>query len=250
MPPLLRENRKTPPFVHLATERARDWWLSGHRPQEFFVLSPARKRDQTLHLFTTRAMALEYRRVTGSEAPLLTREAGTIAAFVDSNFRCGMKTFVLDRCARCSAANFVDIEMLRNPEQLGQLWAFTLIFQRERMCRCAAAAFQSLLAKRVNEIVPTLKEMRDHVNAGCAAVHYTLGLLHSLEAPAQQHGLLDECVHRLRELGHHNLADELPTGSAGLRLGFAQLHKMAERNFELESAEPKSMTACASQSWD
>jgi hypothetical protein len=250
MLPLLRENRKTPPSVHSATERARDWWLSGRRPEEFFVLSPARDQDQTLHLFTSRALALEFNRVTQSEAPLITREANNMAAFVDSNFRGAIKTFVLDRCARCTVANFVDIQMLRNPEQLGQFWAFTLISQRERMCRCAGSAFQSLLGKRAKEIVPTLKEMRDHVNSGCAALHYTLGLLHSLEPATERNLLLAESVQRLRELGYPQQANELPTGTAGLLLGFAQLRKMAERNFDLGPAKSMSMAACASQSWD
>jgi hypothetical protein len=144
----------------------------------------------------------------------------------------GVETFVLDRCARCSAANFVPVEMVKNQEQFGQFWAFTLIVQEARMRRLAVSAFRSLMNKQVDEIVPKLKELRDHVNAGCPAVHYALALLVRAETPDQREELLAISKERLSELGRADLADNIPNGVEGLMRGFAVLRQMAEGHFE------------------
>jgi hypothetical protein len=145
----------------------------------------------------------------------------------------GVRSFVLDRCARCSAANFVPLEILSNREQLGQFWAFTLSLQVRRSRALAVSAFRSLLDRRLDDIVPKLKDLRDHVNAGCAKVHYTLALLHTAEAPEQRQGLLELSKRRLIELGREDLADDLPDGTAGLLRGFAVLREMAEGDFSI-----------------
>jgi hypothetical protein len=119
--------------------------------------------------------------------------------------------------------------MLKNREQFGQFWAFTLIVQEARMRHLAVSAFRCLMNKQVDEIVPKLKELRDHVNVGCPAVHYALALLVRAEAPDQREELL-----AISELGRADLADSIPNGVDGLMRGFAVLRQMAEGHFEGE----------------
>jgi hypothetical protein len=184
-------------------------------------------------LFTSSALAMEYGRALKLDGCVCSIAASKLPAQADVRVARGVKTFVLDPCPRCSAANLVAIEMLRSDEQFGRLWAFTLILQEARMRHFAVSAFRSLIDKRVDEIVPKLKEFRDHVNAGCPAVHYVLALLHKAERPDQREQLLAVSKERLAELGHEDLANKIPNGVEGLLRGFAILRQMAEGNLEV-----------------
>jgi hypothetical protein len=225
-------NRKVgaPDFADYASRTAREWWQAGRHPQEIFVLMDYGGR--TAHLFTSAALALEYARVLKLDVDAKRMAAAELATQAGVWIEQGVETFALDRCARCRAGNFVPIEMLKNQEQFGQFWAFTLIVQEARMRHLAVSAFRSLMNKQVDEIVPKLKELRDHVNAGCAAVHYALALLLRAEAPDRRDELLAISKERLSELGRADLAGDIPNGVAGLMRGFAVLRQMAEGHFE------------------
>jgi hypothetical protein len=226
-------NRKAivPDFADYASRTAREWWQAGKRPLEVFVLKDY--GGATAHLFTSAALALEYARVLRLDVvdvrSIAVAELATQAGVWIGR---GVETFVLDRCARCRVANFVPVAMLKKQEQFGQFWAYTLIVQEARMRCLAVSAFRSLMNKQVDEIVPKLKELRDHVNAGCPAVHYALALLLRAEAPDQREELLAISKQRLMELGRADLADEIPNGVEGLMRGFAVLRQMAEGHFE------------------
>jgi hypothetical protein len=225
-------NRKVgaPDFADYASRTAREWWQAGRRPHELFVLMDY--GGTVAHLFTSAALAREYTRVLQLDVDASPILASELAAQAGVWIERGVETFVLDRCARCSAANFVPVEMVKNQEQFGQFWAFTLIVQEARMRRLAVSAFRSLMNKQVDEIVPKLKELRDHVNAGCPAVHYALALLVRAETPDQREELLAISKERLSELGRADLADNIPNGVEGLMRGFAVLRQMAEGHFE------------------
>jgi hypothetical protein len=224
-------------FAQHAHRLARDWWRAGQRPQELFVLTQTNGTSEfgnegAVHLFTSPALAMEYGRVRELDRDACSISASELAVRVDVWAERGSETFVLDRCARCTAAHFVAIELLRNPEQFGQFWAFTLILQEARMRHFAVSAFRSLLGNRVHDIVPKLKELRDHVNAGCPAVHFALGLLHTLAVPDEREELLAVSKERLVELDRADLADGIGNGMEGLLRGFAVLRRMAEGDFE------------------
>jgi hypothetical protein len=225
-------NRKArvPDFADYASRTAREWWQSGRRPHELFVLKDY--GGTTAHLFTSAVLAIEYARVLKLDADAGSLGASELATQASVWIKRGVKTFVLDRCACCSAANFVPIEMLKNQEQFGQFWAFTLIVQGARMRHLAVSAFRSLMNRQVDELVPKLKELRDYVNAGCPAVHYALALLVRAEAPDQREELLAISKKRLIELGRADLAGDIPSGVEGLMRGFAVLRQMAEGHFE------------------
>jgi len=229
-----------PDFTNYARQMARDWWRDGRRPEELFVLMQRNGTSEfcgggAVHLFTSAALAMEYGRVLELDTDACSMAASELAARADVWVERGIETFVLDRCARCSAAHFVAIEMLHSREQFGLFWAFTLILQEARMRHFALSAFRSLLAKRVDEIVPKLKQLRDHVNAGCPAVHYALALLATAERPDQREELRAVSTERLVELGRADLAEEVPGGVEGLLRGFAVLRQMAENDFEAEA---------------
>jgi hypothetical protein len=205
---------------------------AGCRPREVFALSESHDMsDDAVPLFTSAAQAMDYGRVRGWERRACSIAASDLATRAGVWVRRGATRFTLNRCARCTAAHFVTIDMLRRPEPFSRFWAFTLALEEARMRHFAVLAFRSLLNKRVEGIVPKLKESRDHVNAGCAAVHYALGLLHSLEAAGEREELLAVSQERLVELGRADLADSIPGGGEGLRRGFAVLRRMANGDF-------------------
>jgi len=220
----------TTDFANHIARLARDCRHAGQRPQKLFELT--HYADTTVHLFTSAALALEFARVLKLDLDARPIAASELAAHAGVWIKRGLETFVLDRCARCTAANCVPIEMLQSEGQFGQFWAFTLILQEARMRHFAVSAFRSLLDKQVDEIVPKLKDLRDHVNAGCPAVHYALALLAAAELPDQQTELRAVSKERLVELGRADLADGIPDGAVGLLRGFAVLRQMAEGQFD------------------
>jgi hypothetical protein len=223
-----------PPSLGRSTARSPGW------AKDFEVFLLIQEEDGreyagggTVYLFTSAPLAAEYSRVmklgAAARAILSSRLAETALAWQER----GLTAFVLDRCARCRAANFAPLEILSNREQLGQVRAFTLSLQARRSRALAISAFKSLLDRRLDDTVPKLKELRDHVNAGCAKVHYTLALLHTAETPEQRQGLLEVSKRRLIELDRQDLVDDLPEGTAGLLRGFAALKEMAEGDFAI-----------------
>jgi hypothetical protein len=223
-----------PPSLEASAARSPGW----AKDFEVFLLIQGEEVREyscgnTLYLFTSAPLAGEYSRVMKLDAEARSILSSRLAEKTLAWEQRGVRSFVLDRCARCSAANFVPLEILSNREQLGQFWAFTLSLQVRRSRALAVSAFRSLLDRRLDDIVPKLKELRDHVNAGCAKVHYTLALLHTAEAPEQRQGLLELSKRRLIELGREDLADDLPDGTAGLLRGFAVLREMAEGDFSI-----------------
>jgi hypothetical protein len=174
---------------------------------------------------------VEYGRVKKLESDVHSVGVLELPARADSWGKRGLSVFVLDSCARCGDANLAPLETLRSPERLGYLWAATLLLREERMRQFAGRAFQSLLHRQVDGIIPKLKEMRDHIDPGCAVVHHTLALLHLLEVSSQGQELLAFSKERLAELGYGALARDVPDGVDGLMRGFSQLRAMAEGNF-------------------
>ena len=244
-------SRKTKYASEGVDKVAREWWNCGRRPEELFTLVREDKASEAclphggVLLFTTRMFANEYARVAQLDARANSIAAAELPSQAGSWMRRGRDSFALDCCARCSAANLVSLETLRYPEGLGYLWAVTLILRAARMRQFAGCAFQSLLRKRVDEVVPKLKELRDHVDPGCAALHYALALLSAAEVPDKRRQLLAVSRERLNELGRQDLADDVPDGVQGLLLGFSLLRQMADGNFDA-APEWKTMTAAAS----
>ena len=235
---------------------AREWWNCGRRPEGLFKLVPedgpvqvclARKTggNSAVLLFTTRPFALEYGRAKNLAADVRSIPLLELPAHADSWSKRGLDSFVLDACPRCSPANLLPMATLRSPEQLGYVWAVTLILREQRMQQFAGCAFRSLVHRQMDGIVSKLKEMRDHVDPGCAALHHTLALLSPLETAAERENLLAVCKERLVELGYPALAINIPGGTEGLLLGFARLREMADGNFDTPTPPGKRMAAGA-----
>ena len=113
------------------------------------------------------------------------------------------------------------------------------------MRHCAAAAFRNLLQRKLPDIVPQLKHLRDHVNSASPLLHYTLALLHPAEVREHRKELLASSKERLLELGYTDLAGNIPTGPEGLQLGFAALRRMAAGDFELPVSKGTQLAARA-----
>jgi hypothetical protein len=245
-------SRKTKYASEGVDKVAREWWSCGRRPEELFTLVQEDKQSEAclpgggVLLFTTRMLASEYAKVTQLDARANAITAADFPSLAGFWMRRGRDSFALDCCARCSAANLVSLETLRYPEGLGYLWAVTLILRAARMRQFAGCAFQSLLRKRIDEIVPKLKELRDHVDPGCAALHYALALLSTTEVPEKRRQLLAVSRERLMELGREDLADDVPAGVEGLLLGFSLLRQMAEGNFDAAPPTWEKTAAAAS----
>jgi len=226
-----------PPSLDTSNTRSPGWAKDF---QVFFLREDEAAHEYScrniLHAFTSAPMAVEFSRVMKLSAAAHSIPASTLPEIAAGWQQHGIRTFVLDRCARCSAANFVPLAILLDRELLGKFWAFTLSLQANRSKALAASAFRTLLDRRLDDVVPKLKELRDHVNPGCAKVHYALALLYTAEASEQRQALLEVSKRRLIELGRDDLSDlvdELPNAPAGLSRGFSLLREMAEGDFSV-----------------
>lgn len=233
---------------------ARQWWHSGRRPLEFFMLTDTGTGETCLKhpadpsavlLFTDAMFAAIYARDKRWNACPLAIPAFTLSAQANRWTQQGLANFALDPCPRCPAANFVSLDILVSPEEFAYVWAVTLLSRKLRKQQFAGCAFQSLLRREPAAIVPKLKELRDHVDPTCPAVHYALALLHITETPDQRHELLAHSRHSLLDLGRRDLAEHIPCDSDGLKLAFTLLRQMAEGDFDLAWLRPRTMTARA-----
>jgi hypothetical protein len=165
-----------------------------------------------LLFFSAPILTIEYARVLRLDATVRQIESSKFPEIAIQAEDGGATGFILNRCPLCAESLLVPLESLKTTENIRAVWALNAAMSNWRLSQAAESAFTNARQGKINEIVPPLTYVRDHVDASSALLQYMLALAVTAELPGAEANLLAQSKEALTLIGRPDLVRTIKTG--------------------------------------